>query len=100
MTAGHDLFRLYALVHCDHCPLPLQPRGMSRTLILRRRFPTVTTIWWGQLAGKTMTILTRILLLYCTAMVAYIYQTPTFPQCKSKITAHLPGASRPAQWLG
>ena len=96
MTDGHELFRLYALVHCDHC-LHLQPRGMSRTLILCRQFPIVTTTWWGQLAGKTMTILTRSLLLYCTAMVAYVNQTPTIPQCKSKITAHLPGASRPAQ---
>ena len=33
----------------------------------------------GQLAGKTMTVLPRSLLLYCTAMVAYVYQTPTFP---------------------
>ena len=52
--------------------------------------------WWGKLTGKTMRILTRILLLYCTAIVAYVYQTPTFPQCKSKITAHLPSASCPA----
>ena len=26
-----------------------------------------------------MTVLPRSLLLYCTAMVAYVYQTPTFP---------------------
>ena len=39
----------------------------------------VTITLWGQLAGKTMTILPRSLLLYCTAMVAYVYQTPTFP---------------------
>ena len=35
---------------------------------------------WGQRAGKTMTVLPRSLLLYCTAMVAYVYQTPIFPQ--------------------
>ena len=34
---------------------------------------------WGQLAGKTMTVLPRSLLLYCTAMFVYVYQTPTFP---------------------
>ena len=33
----------------------------------------------GHLAGKTMAVSPRSLLLYCTAMVAYVYQTPTFP---------------------
>ena len=69
MTGGHDLFRLYALVICDHCP---QPRVMLRTLILCMQFPIVTTTLWGQLAGKTMTVLPHSLLLYCTAMVAYV----------------------------
>ena len=76
MTGGHDLFRLYALDICDHCP---QPRGMSRTLILCLQFPKVTTTLWGQLAGKTMTVLPRSLLLYCISIVAFVYQTPTFP---------------------
>ena len=57
-----------------------QPSGMSRTLILCLQFPIVTTTLWGQLAGKTMTVLPHSLLLYCTAMVAYVYQTPTFPR--------------------
>ena len=69
MTGGHDLFRLYALVICDHCP---QPRVIMRTLILCMQFPIVTTTLRGQLAGKTMTVLPRSLLLYCTAMVAYV----------------------------
>ena len=60
-------------------PPPPPPRGMSRTFILCLQFPIVTTTLWGQLAGKTLTILPRSLLLYCTAMVAYVYQTPTFP---------------------
>ena len=34
---------------------------------------------WGQLAGKTMTVHPRSLLLYCTAMFVYVYQTTTFP---------------------
>ena len=76
MTGGHNLFRLYALVSCDHCP---QPREMSRTLILCLQFPIVTTTLWGQLAGKPMTVLPRSLLLYCTAMIACVYQTSTFP---------------------
>ena len=60
-------------------PPPPLPRGMSRTLILFLQFPIVTNTLWGQLAGKTMTVFPRSLLLYCTAMVAYVYQTPTFP---------------------
>ena len=76
MTGGHNLFRLYALVICDHFP---QPRGMSKTLILCLRFPIVTNKLWGQLAGKAMTVIPRSLLSYCTAMVAYFYQTHTFP---------------------
>ena len=55
------------------------PRGMSRTLTLCLQFPIVTTTLWGQLAGKTMTVHPRSLLLYCTAMFVYVYQTPTFP---------------------
>ena len=81
MAGGHNSFRLHALVICDHCPPPppTSPRGMSRTLILCLQFPIVTTTLWGQLAGKTMTVLSSNLLLYCTAMVAYVYQTPSFP---------------------
>ena len=75
MTGAHNFFRLYAPVICDHPQL----RGMSRTLTLCLQFPIVTTTLWGQLAGKTMTVLPRSLLLYCTAMFVYVYQTPTFP---------------------
>ena len=49
---------------------------MSRTLTLCLKFPIVTTT---QLAGKTMTVHPRSLLLYCTAMFVYVYQTTTFP---------------------
>ena len=60
-------------------PPPPKPSGMSRTSILCLQFPIVTTTLWGQLTGKTMTILPRSLLLYCTVMFVYVYQTPTFP---------------------
>ena len=73
MAGAHNLFRLYALVICDHCP-PAQG-----TLILYLQFPIVTTTLWGQLAGKTKTVFPCSLLLYYTAMFAYVYQTPTFP---------------------
>ena len=52
---------------------------MSRTLTLCLKFSIVTTTLWRQLAGKTMTVHPRSLLLYCTAMFVYVYQTPTFP---------------------
>ena len=64
MTGAHNFFRLYAPVICEHPQL----RGMLRTLTLCLQFPIVTTILWGQLAGKTMTVLPRSLFLYCTAM--------------------------------
>ena len=71
-----------------------QPRGMSRTLTLCLKFPIVTTTLWGQLAGKTMTVHPRSLLLYCTAIFVYVYQTTTCPlhcwdNVKVKNTAHL-----------
>ena len=63
-----------------------QPRGMSRTLTLFLKFPMVTTTLWGQLAGKTMTVHHRSLLLYCTAMFVYVYQTATFPlHCRDNV---------------
>ena len=63
-----------------------QPRGMSRTVTLCLQFPIVTTTLWGQLAGKTMTVLPRSLLLYCTVMFVYVYQTPTFsPHCGGNV---------------
>ena len=52
---------------------------MSRTLTLCLKFPIVTTTLWGQLAGKAMTVHPHSLLLYCTAMFVYVYQTTTFP---------------------
>ena len=45
-----------------------QPRGILRTLTLCLHFPIVTTALWGQLTGKTMTVLPCSLVLYCTAM--------------------------------
>ena len=79
MNGGHNLFRLYALDICDHCPPPPPPppRGMSRTLILCVQFPIVTTTV-GTASWQIMTVIPRSLLLYCTAMVAYVYRTPTF----------------------
>ena len=98
MTGVHNLFRLYALFICDHCPLP-QPRGMSRTLILCQQFPivlnhhTVGTASWQkpwQSVIKT----------YCHGYVSNNYiSSALWRQCKSKITAHLQGYPHPAQGL-
>ena len=83
MTDGHTLFRLYALVICVHCPPPPPPppaQGNVEDFDFVSAVPHSyqTNTLWGQLAGKTMTVFPRSLLLYCTAMVAYVYQTPTF----------------------
>ena len=63
-----------------------QPRGISRTVTLCLQFPIVFTSLWRQLDGKTMTVLPRSLLLYCTVMFVQVYQTPTFsPHCGGNV---------------
>ena len=71
MTGAHNFIRFYTLV------APAQ--RISRTLTLCLQLPIVITTMWGQLAGKTMTVHPRSLLLYCTAMFVYVYQTLAFP---------------------
>ena len=53
MTGGHNLFRLYALVICDHClpPPPPPPRGNVEDFDLvsavpHSNHPTVGTVSW------------------------------------------------------
>ena len=77
MTGGHNSFRLYALVICDHCPLPTQ--GNAKDFYFLSAVPhsnhhTVGTASWQNEDSSP-----RNMLLYCAAMVAYVYQTPTFP---------------------
>ena len=79
MTGGHNLFRLYALVICDHGPSPPPAKGNVEDFDFVSAVLIVTTTLWGQLDGKTMTVLPCSMVLYCTAMVSYVYQTPTFP---------------------
>ena len=64
MTGAHNFFRLYALVICDHAPAQRNVEDFD----FMSEVPIVTTTLWGQLAGKTMTVHPRSLLLYCTAM--------------------------------
>ena len=79
---------------------------MSRTVTLCLQFLIVTTTLWGQLAGKTMTVQPRSLLLYRTVMLSWsikpLHSSALWMQCKSKNTTHLPGHGypRPAQGLG
>ena len=106
MAGVHNLFRLYALVICDHCAPPSKGNVEDFhfvTFILCLQFPivlnhhTVGTASW-QIHGS--------LLLYCTAMVAYVYQTPTFlPHYGANVkvkSQHICQAipARPAQGLG
>ena len=74
MADVHNLFRLYALVICDHSPPPPPPaQGNVEdfhfvTFILCLQFPIVLnhhTVGTASLQNHDS------LLLYCTAMVAY-----------------------------
>ena len=75
MTGGHNLFRLYALIICDHC-LPAQRNVGDIDFV--SAVPHSNRHTMGTASWQNMTVLPRNLLLYCTAMVAYVYQTPTF----------------------
>ena len=75
MAGVHNLLRLYALVICDHCPRPPAKGNVEdfdfclQFLIVLNHHTAGTASWQNH----------DCLLLYCTAMVAYVYQTPTFP---------------------
>ena len=76
MTGAHNFFRLYALVICDHAPAPRLVEDFDFVSeVPHSNNHTVGTA----IAGKTMTVHPRSLLLYCTAMFVYVYQTTTFP---------------------
>ena len=77
MTGVHNLFRLYALVICDHSP-PAQENVEDIDFVSgvpHSNHHTMGTASWQ----NHDTVLPRNQLLYCTAMVAYVYQKPTFP---------------------
>ena len=75
MTGAHNFFPLYALVICDHAPAQRNVEDFDFVSeVPHSKHHTVR-----QLAGKTMTVHTRSLLLYCIAMFVYVYQTTTFP---------------------
>ena len=75
MTGTHNFLRLYALVICDHAPAQRNVEDFDFV----SEVPHSNHHTVGKLAGKTMTVHPRSLLLYCTAMFVYVYQT-TFPQ--------------------
>ena len=68
MTGGHNLFCLYALVICDS-PLSGNDFDFVSAVPHSNHHTEGTASWQNH----------DSLLLYCTAMVAYVYQTPTFP---------------------
>ena len=79
MAGVHNLFRQYALVICDPCTPP-PPQGNIEdfhfvTFILCLQFPIVLN---HHTVGTASCQNHDSLLLYCTAIVAYVYQTPTF----------------------
>ena len=75
MTDGYHLFCLYALVICDHCPPPPAQGNVEDfnfvSVISHSEHQTVGTASWQNHNSFP---------LYCTAIVAYVYQTPTFPR--------------------
>ena len=88
MTGAHNFFRLYASVICAHPKL----RGMSRTLTLYLQFSIVTTILWGQLAGKPRQF-SPVVCYYTYSIVCLGLSNPYISSAlwrhrKSKNTAH------------
>ena len=81
MAGGHNSFRLHALVICDHCPPPhTQPKGNVEDIDFVSAVPhsnhhTMGTASWQNHDSSFQ----QSVKLYCTAMVAYVYQTPSFP---------------------
>ena len=79
---------------------------MSRTVTLCLQFPIVTTTLWGQLAGKTMTVLPAVCYysaLSCSSRsITPLHFLRIVEAMQSKNTTHLPGHGYPcpAQGLG
>ena len=99
MNGAHTFFCLYAPVICDHAPAQRNVEDFEFVSAV----PIVTTILWGQLAGKTMTVLPHSQLLYCTAMFVLVYQTPSFPpHCGDNVkvkTQHIISPSCSEAWM-
>ena len=79
MTGRHNLFRLYALVICHHCPPPPTAQGNVEDFDFVSAVPhsnhhTVgTSSWQNHNSSSPQSVI------ILTAMVVYVYQTPTFP---------------------
>ena len=75
MTGAHNFFRLYALSVCDHAPAQRHVEGFDLVFaVCHSNHHTLRTASWQNHDSSSPS-----LLLYCTAMFAYVYQTPTFP---------------------
>ena len=89
------VFGTYALVICNHAPP--HPRGIAGTLTFVLQIPAKSPALRGHPVGKTTALSPpphSLLCFHCTAMFAYIRQTPgIYPalqgQSKSKNTAKL-----------
>ena len=78
MTGAHNLFAFLHLSSVTTAPPP-PAQGYVEDFDFLSAFPHSNhhTVW-RQLAGKTVTVRPRSLLLYCTAMFVYVYQTSPF----------------------
>ena len=76
MTGGHNLFRLHAHQSFVTTP-PVQGNVKDFNFVSAVPHSNQHTV--GAAIWQNLTVFPRSLLLFCTAMVAYVYQTPTFP---------------------
>ena len=75
MTGAHYFFLLYAKVVCDHAPAQGNVEDFNFVSeVPQSNHHTVGTASWQNHYSSS-----RSLLLYCTAMFVYVYQTTTFP---------------------
>ena len=103
MTGGHNLFSLYALVICDHAPPPPPAQGNVEDVDFVCAVPysnhhTVGTASWQNHDSSPPQ---SVIILHCNGCLSNTDISSTlWRQCKSQITAHLPGYHSPAQGLG
>ena len=103
MTGGHNLFRLYALVFCDHTPPPSAQGNVEDfdfvSAVPHSNHHTVGTASWQNHDSYPPQ---SVIILHCHGCLCLSntnISSALLRQCKSKITAHLSGYPRPAQVL-
>ena len=104
MTGGNNLFCLYALDICDHCPPPPTQGNVEdfdfKSAVAHSNHNTVGTTSWQ---NHDSSPLQSVIILHCHGCLCLSnanISSALWRQRKSKITAHLPVCPCPAQGLG